>query len=128
MRPKIITVWHEAVASRDLTRFEELLADDAVFQSPALHKPQVGKALVSMYLRGALLVLGNESFRYVDEWLSPRSAVLEFEAKVDGLELNGVDIVRWNDDDRVTHFKVMVRPYKGLTALMAAMAKLLDAG
>jgi hypothetical protein len=36
--------------------------------------------------------------------------------------------VRWNDDDRVTHFKVMVRPYKGLTALMAAMAKLLDAG
>lgn len=128
MRPKPIAVWHEVVASKDLTPFEALLTDDAVFQSPALHKPQVGKALVSMYLRGALHVLGNESFRYVDEWLSPRSAVLEFEARVDGLELNGVDIVRWNDDDRVTHFKVMVRPYKGLTALMAAMAKLLDAG
>jgi hypothetical protein len=128
MRPSPIAVWHEAVASRDLTRFEELLTDDAVFLSPALHKPQVGRALVSMYLRGALLVLGNESFRYVDEWLSPRSAVLEFEARVDGLELNGVDIVRWNDDHRVTHFKVMIRPYTGLTALMAAMAKLLDAG
>lgn len=126
-RPKPIAVWHEAVASSDLTRFEELLTDDAVFLSPALHKPQVGKALVSMYLRGAMIVLNNGSFRYVDEWLGPRSAVLEFEARVDGLDINGVDIVRWNDDERVTHFKVMVRPFKGLTALMGAMAKLLEA-
>lgn len=127
VRPRPITVWHEAVTSRDLTRFEDLLTDDAVFLSPALHTPQVGKALVSMYLRGAMIVLNNGSFRYVDEWLGPRSAVLEFEARVEGLEVNGVDIVRWNDDERVTHFKVMVRPFKGLTALMAEMKKLLEA-
>jgi hypothetical protein len=71
-------------------------------------------------------VLKNGTFRYVDEWIGERSAVLEFEAVLDGLTINGVDIVRWNDDDRVTHFKVMVRPYKALTALMAHMAKLLE--
>lgn len=127
MKPKVITVWHEAVRANDLTAFEALVADDAVFESPALHKPQVGKALMSMYLRGALMVLNNGTFRYVDEWISERSAVLEFESTVDGLHLNGVDIVRWNDDDRVTGFKVMVRPFKGLTALMEHMKKLLEA-
>lgn len=127
MKPKVVAVWHEAVSKNDLTAFEALVTDDAVFESPALHKPQVGKAMVSMYLRGAMIVLNNGSFRYVDEWISARSAVLEFEATVDGLHVNGVDIIRWNDEDRVTSFKVMVRPFKGLTALMASMKKLLEA-
>jgi len=127
MVPKPIAVWHECVAKNDLTAFEALVADDAVFESPAIHTPQVGKAKVSMYLRGALMVLNNPSFRYVDEWIQPRSAVLEFVAKVDGMELNGIDLIRWNDEDRVTSFKVMVRPFKGLTALMGEMKKLLEA-
>jgi len=97
-----------------------------VFESPALHKPQLGKATVSMYLRGALMVLNNGSFRSVDEWVSKRSAVLEFTAEIDGLVVNGVDILRWNEEGLVTSFKVMVRPYKGLMALMAAMKKLLE--
>lgn len=126
MHPNVVTVWHEAVAKNDLTAFEALVADDAVFESPALHKPQVGKAMVSMYLRGALMVLNNGSFRYVEEWIAARSAVLEFEATVDGFQVNGVDIIRWNDAGHVTSFKVMVRPFKGLTALMAAMKKLLE--
>lgn len=127
MKPRPLAIWHETVAKNDLTPFEAIVADDAVFESPALHSPQVGKAMVSMYLRGAMHVLNNGSFRYVEEWVGPRSAVLEFEAKVDGFDVNGVDILRWNDDERVTQFKVMVRPFKGLTALMAAMKKLLEA-
>ena len=127
MKPDVLMTWHAAIAKNDLTDFEAIVAEDAVFESPALHKPQPGKAMVSMYLRGAMLVLNNGSFRYVEEWISERSAVLEFTAKVDGFDINGVDMIRWNDDGRVTSFKVMVRPYKGLTALMAAMKKLLDA-
>lgn len=127
MQPKPIAIWHEAVSKNDLTPFEAILTDDAVFSSPAIHSPQVGKAMVSMYLRGAMHVLNNGTFRYVGEWIGPRSAVLEFEARVDGFDVNGVDIVHWNDDERVTHFKVMVRPFKGLSALMAAMKKLLEA-
>lgn len=126
MKPTPLAVWHEAVRGRDLTAFEAIVAEDAVFRSPAIHTPQVGKALVSMYLRGALMVLGNEHFRYVEEWVGPRSAVLEFEAKVDGLDIDGVDILHWNDAGQITSFKVMVRPFKGLTALMAAMKALLE--
>jgi len=127
MIPKPLAAWHAAVSAQDLAPFEALLRQDAVFLSPALHTPQVGRDLVAMYLRGAMMVLGNESFRYVDEWVGEHSAVLEFQGKVDGLEVNGVDILRWDDDGRVTEFKVMVRPFKGLTALMEAMKKLLTA-
>lgn len=127
MRPKVIETWHRTVESKDLSPFMAIVHDDAIFESPALHKPQVGKAMVQMYLGGAMLVLNNGTFRYLEEWYSPRSAVLEFEAVVNGLTVNGVDIVRWNDEDQVTHFKVMVRPFKGLTALMEEMKKLLEA-
>ena len=127
MKPRVLSVWHASVMANDLAAFESLIAADAVFESPALHKPQVGKALVSMYLRGAMMVLNNGSFRYVEEWISERSAVLEFEATVGGLLVNGVDIIRWNDEVCVTSFKVMVRPFKGLTALMEQMKKLLEA-
>ena len=120
-----IEVWHEAVAKNDLTAFVALVADDAVFESPAVHTPQVGKAKVEMYLRAALKVLNNGEFRYTDEWRAERSAVLEFEANVNGLALNGVDIVRWNEAGQVVGFKVMVRPFKGLTTLMEEMKKLL---
>lgn len=127
MKPKVLETWHACVAKNDLADFEAIVADDAVFVSPALHAPQQGKAMVSMYLRGALHVLNNGTFRYVEEWIGERSAVLEFVAKVDGLDVNGVDIIHWNADDRVTSFKVMVRPFKGLTALMTQMKKLLEA-
>ena len=127
MTPTPLAVWHECVTANDLAPFEALIADDAVFHSPALHAPQAGKALVVHYLRAALVVLNDEHFRYVNEWTSARSAVLEFEAQVDGLAVNGVDIVQWNDEGKVTAFKVMVRPFKALTALMAAMKTVLEA-
>ncbi|MFO0678793.1 MAG: nuclear transport factor 2 family protein [Polyangiaceae bacterium] len=125
--PKPLAAWHEVVRTGDLAPFEAVLAEDAVFQSPALHAPQKGKAMVALYLRGAMMVLGNPTFHYVEEWVGPRSAVLEFETTLEGLVVNGVDILHWDEEDRVTNFRVMVRPYKALTALMAAMAKLLEA-
>lgn len=120
-----IKVWHEAVEKNDLTAFEALIAEDAVFESPAVHTPQQGKAKVQMYLRAALKVLNNGSFRYVNEWQNERSAVLEFVATVNGMALNGVDLVHWNEAGQITGFKVMVRPFKGLTTLMEEMKKLL---
>jgi len=123
-----IARWHQAVATRDLAALDELLADDAVFQSPAVHAPQAGKPLVLAYLRAALAVLGNDSFRYLGEWRGERSAVLEFECTLDGFYLNGVDLIGWNEEGRIVLFKVMVRPMKGLQALVARMGEVLKAG
>jgi hypothetical protein len=93
-----------------------------VFQSPAVHTPQVGKAVTKRYLHAALNVLNNGNFRYVGEWHGDSSAVLEFETVIDGIQVNGVDIIHWDASDRIVRFKVMVRPVKALQTLMPLMA------
>jgi len=118
-----IARWHQLVAARDLSQLDDLLADEVVFQSPAVHTPQVGKAVTKQYLAAALHVLNNGSFRYVGEWLGESSAVLEFETVIEGLQVNGVDIIHWDGAGRITRFKVMVRPIKGLQALIPLMAR-----
>ena len=93
MKPKVLETWHACVAKNDLGDFEAIVADDAVFVSPALHAPQVGKAMVSMYLRGALLVLNNGTFRYVEEWVGHRARRHNGIAKGNGRDENGVDAI-----------------------------------
>ena len=119
-QPPAVKAWHAVVESGDPALLDALLADDVVFRSPAVFAPQEGKDLTTLYLRGAMAVLGP-SLRYVGEWYGPSSAVLEFEAELDGLYVHGVDMLRWNDDDRLTGFTVMVRPMRGLTKLIELM-------
>jgi hypothetical protein len=128
MEAKAIRNWHAFARSRDPALLESLIADDAVFQSPAVHAPQQGRAIVIQYLAAAMEVLGNTSFQYVGEWTGERSAVLEFETTIDGVYVNGVDIIHWGDDDRITRFKVMVRPMKALHAVIPLMAERLARG
>ena len=85
--------------------------------------PQRGKAITLKYLSAALAVLGGEAFRYVGEWLGESSTVLEFVATLDGLEINGVDMIGWNAEGRIDRFKVMVRPLKGINLLHRLMGE-----
>ena len=118
--PEPIAAWHRLAETRGPAGLAALLAEDCVFRSPAVHTPQPGKDLTTAYLGAALVVLGP-TLRYVEEWYAASSAVLEFEAEVEGLSVHGVDMIRWDDHDRITSFTVMVRPHKGLEALMGAM-------
>ncbi|MBY0519097.1 MAG: nuclear transport factor 2 family protein [Sphingomonas sp.] len=126
MHAPAIDRWHEMMAARDASLLDTLIAEDCVFQSPAVHTPQRGKAITIKYLTAAQRVLGVPNFRYIEEWIGPTSAVLEFELELDGIHVNGVDIIHWNADDLVTSFRVMIRPVKGLQAVMPAMAAVLD--
>ncbi|GEP35465.1 hypothetical protein NSZ01_32330 [Nocardioides szechwanensis] len=119
--PEPLAAWHRIAESRDPAGLDALLADDVVFRSPAVHKPQEGKALTTAYLAAAIVVLGP-TLRYVEEWWSESSAVLEFEAELDVKTVHGVDMLRWGPDGRLTSFTVMVRPIRGLEAVIAAMA------
>lgn len=116
-----IARWHAYMRAGDVTLLDELIAENAVFRSPAVFTPQAGKALTVKYLTAAFHVLGNDSFRYTGEWRAARSAVLEFECAVGGKQVNGVDIIGWNADGLIDDFKVMVRPLKGLQALVEQM-------
>ena len=126
--PTAVARWHRIVRERDARALAELLADDVVFHSPVVHTPQVGKAVTQRYLAGALQVFGNASFRYVREVIGAHDAVLEFEVEIDGVHVNGVDMLRWNAADRITDFKVMVRPLKAIQLIHQQMAALLQTG
>jgi hypothetical protein len=125
--PAPVAAWHRIAESRDPAGLADLLHDDCVFRSPAVHAPQEGKALTTAYLSAAIVVLGP-TLRYVEEWHGPSSAVLEFEAEVGGRTVHGVDMLRWDDAGRLTSFTVMVRPLRGLESLIEAMAAQLTAG
>jgi hypothetical protein len=119
-RPHTINRWHEVVEAQDPALLDPLLADGAVFRSPAVHTPQEGKELTTAYLRAAMVVLGP-TLAYRQEWYDGSSAVLEFTAELDGLTVHGVDMIRWDDTGRITEFTVMVRPFKALQKLMEQM-------
>ncbi|MGX7729147.1 nuclear transport factor 2 family protein [Rhodococcus sp. 2H158] len=121
-RPTVVERWHHIVEHEDMAALEDLIADDAVFSSPAVFTPQEGKAKTVAYLRAALTVFSGTGFRYVDEWYNDDSAVLEFTADLDGIHVNGIDLIRWDDRGRIISFKVMARPLKGLQALIPLMA------
>lgn len=130
--PAPVLAWHDIARTRDPAGLDALLAEGCVFRSPAVHTPQEGKAVTTAYLRAAIVVLGP-SLRYLDEWAAEAddgsgSAVLEFAAEVEGREVHGVDMLRWGADGLLTSFTVMVRPVKGLEALMGAMAAELQRG
>ena len=125
-QPAALRAWHDIVKSKDPVGLDALLADDVVFRSPAVFKPQEGKAITTVYLSAALAVLGP-TLRYVGEWSDATSAVLEFEADLDGTVVHGVDMLRWNADKKLTGFTVLVRPMRGLEALMPRMAEQLAA-
>ncbi len=113
------------VRNRDPRALSEILSDDVIFHSPVVHTPQLGKAITSQYLAAAVLVFGNEHFRYVREVVGESDAVLEFETEIDGIIVNGVDMITWDAGGKIIEFKVMVRPLKAINLIHQKMGQLL---
>jgi hypothetical protein len=118
-------IWHKVALSRDPSAISAVLHDDCVFESPVVHTPQRGKAITAKYLAAAGFTLGNDTFRYVGEWHRENSSILEFTAEIDGIQINGIDMISCDDDGLITHFKVMVRPLKAVNMLHQKMGEML---
>jgi hypothetical protein len=127
MKPPALARWHELVATRNARGLDDLVAQDCVFHSPVVHTPQAGKAVTIQYLAAAMNVFFNPTFRYVREVVGEHDAVLEFELTLEGVYINGVDMIRWNGAGQVTDFKVMLRPLKGVNMIHQKMAAMLQA-
>ena len=119
--------WYGYMKSHDKAALWDLLHPDAVFESPVVHTPQRGRDITFKYLSSAEQVLGGEGFKYVGEWRSDNGAVLEFVKEIDGITINGVDIITFADG-QITHFKVMVRPLKAMNLLHQLMGAQLAKG
>ena len=122
-----LELWHQLLRNRDAKGLDRLLADDVVFYSPVVHAPQAGKAITMQYLSAAFHVFVNESFRYVREVVSGNDAVLEFQVDIDGISVNGVDMIRWNAAGEIVEFKVMIRPLKAINLIHQKMGVMLQA-
>lgn len=121
-----IATWHHIVQEKDAAGLEKILADNVVFHSPVVHTPQAGKPITLLYLTAALHVLNNDSFQYLREVISGNQAVLEFQTVIDGITINGVDMMIWNEDGKITDFKVMIRPLKAVNLVHKMMGDMLQ--
>ena len=126
--------------SKDASIWNELLDDDVVFHSPVVFTPQKGKKITMMYLMAATGVFGsadNESslsesmqakskFHYINEIVGETSALLEFESEIEGTYINGADLLKWNENNKLTEVKVMVRPLQAVNMLHQKMKAMLE--
>jgi len=116
-----IATWHKILNTKDAAGLDNILADNVVFHSPIVHTPQEGKPITTLYLTAALYVFNNDSFKYLREIISNNNAVLEFSTVIEGITVNGVDMITWGTDGRITEFKVMVRPLKAINLIHKIM-------
>ena len=116
-----IAAWHKIIETKDAAGLDNILDDNVVFHSPIVHTPQEGKPITTLYLTAALYVFNNDSFKYLREIISNNNAVLEFSTVIEGITVNGVDMITWGTDGRITEFKVMVRPLKAINLIHKIM-------
>lgn len=122
-----VQAWHQLVESRDSKGLDALLSEEVIFHSPVVHTAQVGKAITKQYLAAAFRVFFNESFRYTREVIGSHDAMLEFQVEIEGISVNGVDMIKWNPAGQIVDFKVMIRPLKAINLIHQKMAAMLAA-
>lgn len=122
-----IKIWHQLVTERNIQQLDALFDDKVILYSPVLHTPLSGKTITLKYLAAAFYVFLNDSFRYVREIKGERDAVLEFEVELGGIIVNGVDLIKWNDEGKIIEFKVMIRPLKAVNLIHQKMGAILQA-
>tara|TARA_B100001179_G_scaffold73643_1_gene51641 strand:+ start:2690 stop:3079 length:390 start_codon:yes stop_codon:yes gene_type:complete len=121
-----ITKWHEVVSTKNYQLLEEILDDNVIFYSPVVFTPQKGKEVTKIYLSAAAEVFEGNSFSYVRELIKDNEAALEFELELDQIKVNGVDLITWNHEKKITEFKVFIRPLQAVNALHQKMGAMLE--
>lgn len=119
--------WHEVIeGGSEPAALTNIMREDAVFHSPVVHTPQKGRPIVVAYLTAAGQTLGNDSFQYLREVVDGNTAVLEFQTEMDGIQVNGIDMITFDDEGLITDFKVMVRPLKAVNKVWEMMGAQLE--
>ncbi len=121
-----ITKWHEVVSTKNYQLLEEILDDNVIFYSPVVFTPQKGKEVTKIYLSAAAEVFEGNSFSYVRELIKDNEAALEFKLELNEIKVNGVDLITWNHEKKITEFKVFIRPLQAVNALHQKMGAMLE--
>ena len=124
-QPQLQSWMDYMLKGHDRTVLWDMLHPDVVFKSPVVHTPQEGRDITFAYLSAAGNTLGNDAFTYTRVFDCGDKAVLEFETEMDGVHVNGIDMIEWDEDGKIIDFKVMVRPLKAIQTVHAAMGAML---
>jgi len=123
---KYIDSWHTVFKSQELDKLDKIIADNAVFTSPVVFKPMEGKEITKMYLFAAGQSFNMDKFKYIREVHDGINSVLEFETFIDDISVNGVDMIKWNNEGKIVDFKVMIRPLKAVQKVQEKMIESLN--
>jgi hypothetical protein len=139
MIERVVAQWHSYLRGELPDGLDDLLDDDVVFYSPIVFTPQRGKAITSLYLQAAGQTFGGDDatagseqgessgrFTYTKTVVGDDTAVLEFETTIGGTYVNGVDIIRADDQGRIIEFRVMIRPLQAVELVHRQMAAALE--
>ena len=121
-----IEKWHKIIKSGSVDLLSDIIADTCIFYSPVVYSPQEGKEITIKYLSAAAMVFGVDSFFYTKELINKNNACLEFELEINEIKINGVDLITWNDENKITEFRVFIRPLKGVQIIHEFMGGTLD--
>ena len=113
-----------AAESKDFSAIDDLFTEDVSFRSPVVFKQYEGRDAVAMLLGAVSQVF--EDFRYTGQTETDGTATLMFSAKVGDRELEGIDLLHFDDEGRINDMAVYVRPMSGVHALAEAMQKKLE--
>jgi len=123
---KFLEQWYLGYRSENPDFLELILDESVVFTSPIVFKPIQGKEMTKMYLMGAGITFNMDKFSYVREVVDGLDTILEFETFIDDIAVNGVDMIRWNEEGKIVDFKVMVRPLQAIHILQQKMSEALE--
>ncbi len=123
---KGLASWHEFVENKDAEKLKGFIAEDVVFHSPVVWTPQKGKNIVEMYLIAAGQIIANDNFEYVKEMSNDTIAILEFKTIIDGISVEGVDMLTFNEKNELIEMKVMIRPLKAVNIVHQKMGEFLS--
>ena len=121
-----ISKWHDVVKNRDYNLLTEILHNDVIFYSPVVYSPQRGKDITLKYLAAASEVFNSSNFQYIKEIKNQNFASLEFTLTIDDTEINGIDLISWDDAGLITEFKVFIRPLQGVNLIHKLMQQMLE--
>ena len=122
----LIYKWHEVIDTDDFNALDNIIADDAIFSSPVVFTPMEGKKITMMYLHAAGQSFNMDKFKYTKEIHDGMNSVLEFETYIDDISVNGVDMIEWDKEGKISNFKVMIRPYKAVQKVQEKMVEALE--
>ena len=121
-----INKWHEVVTTQNQDLLKSILAENVTFYSPVVFTAQKGKSLTLLYLMAAAQIFNNKSFSYTKEIINKNHATLEFELNINGIEINGIDLITWNEEGMIIEFKVFIRPLQGVNVIHKMMQQMLE--